>query len=162
MPIGSSYSNDGAPLPVFPGAQTPVDPGTGMPTSSQGCAGCGTDHLHFWQLLTASPVEASALTGTPGLLPMAELPAPPAGYQYVIERAIVRGPSGALGIYVIVGDLNLDNLVDGIPSSVADFAVMADGESAIRVPPGQPLRFVWLGSTTDRFTARVQYRQEAA
>jgi hypothetical protein len=161
MPIGSTYENQGAPLPVFPGAGGPVDPGTGLPAGNGGCGGCGgAERVHFWQLLTATSVPGATL-GVAGNVPMAELPGPPAGYQYVLERAIVRGPS-ALGLWVIVGDLFLDNQVDGIPTSITDFATMADGDSAVRVPPGQPLRFVWLGDPAERFTARVQYRQEPA
>lgn len=162
MPIGDRYEAQGAALPVFPGAGGPGAAGAAPGGPGTGCAGCGAAAgVHFWQMITATALDVTNLVGYSLQLPVAELPAPPAGYQYVIERAIVRG-GAALGLYVIVGDLNSDNLVDGIPTTLPDFAVMADGESAIRVPPGQPLRFVWLGNTTDRFTARIQYRQEPA
>lgn len=158
MPIGSRNPTPQG-SPIYQGMTAG---GGGVDDTGAGGGCCAPPApTWFWQLLPAKATECSTLTGAapPAPLPAARLDAPPGGYQYVIERAIVRSPGGGLGLYVVVGDLTIGNMVDGIFSALPDSSVMADGASAIRVPPGQALTFVWLSALNGQ-SARVQYRQE--
>lgn len=135
-------------------------PGAYGPLGGPGC-GCsdGVTLTWLYPKITAVPTDISGILGAPFTAYVATLDAPNPGQTYVIERALLT-VGGSSTISVVLGDLVGQNIVDQAENVTSTALVMADGDSALRVPAGSSLSFVWYSATAPTL-ARLQVRVEA-
>lgn len=94
--------------------------------------------------------------------PVAELPAPPAGQAYRIERMAIANLPNVGAISIMVGDLADRGTRDAVDNPTASM-VVSDDPNGIYVPEAHPLYVVWFdfGADPNLYWATLQVCVEA-
>lgn len=157
MPIGGRNPTD-PPVPQVYGAASPAAAGVLQGTPPAAVAG-----TRWLRRIITPTIQNVTAPGISAPAPVAVLPAPGPGANYVIERLTVI-IAATTYLYVYAGDSPVSqNVVDAIAPASPGVYTMADGASSIRLGPADQLYVAWGGiSSTSIIYANVQARIESA